>query len=161
MEAAIRTLAGSGAIGAILAVAFALLAVTIGVLAWALKRLVESALQQQERFVQFMDALTKSLNAIGANCLACRQDSVGSLRDLEKSLVASVEHTIVESHEKARLETTAAIDGAVTSLEESLTGVATSIRASNKELVQEIENQRLREKVDDLSRPHDVNGGVR
>jgi len=156
MESALRELSGSGLPGSILAVAFALLAVTIGVLGWALKRLVDSALRQQEKFVDFMDALTKSLNVIGTNCQACRSDSVATIRDLESGLKAEVQHVVWAAHDKAKLETDAAIDHAVERLEESVTGAAQSIRASNKELVQSIENQRLQERVDELSRPHSI-----
>lgn len=161
MTEALKTLSGSGAMGAILAVAFALLAATIGVLAWALKRLVESALRQQEKFAEFMEALTKSLNTIGMNCLACRQDSVTSLRDMEKAVVATINQTVWSAHDKSRLQTDAAIETAVDRIEESFTGAANSIRASNEKLVQEVENRRLQEKIDDLSRPHDASGVVR
>jgi copper chaperone CopZ len=160
MEAALKALSGSGVGGAILAVAFALLTATIGVLSWALKRLVDSAIKQQDKFSDFMDALTKSLNAIGMNCQACRSDSVATIRDLEGTLKAEVQHVVWASHDKAKLETEQAIDHAVERLEESVTGAANSIRTSNKELVQSIENQRLQERVDELSRPHDVTGAI-
>ena len=63
---------------------------------------------------------------------------------------AQIEKVIWASHNQARIETN-----------ESLTGVATSIRASNEKLVDQIENRRLQDKVDDLSRDHDVGGVVR
>ena len=167
MESALRALSGSGAIGAILAIAFGLLAGTIGVLGWALKRLVDSALRQQEKFADFMEALTKSLNAISINCQACRSDSVASIRDLEKAVLEKVDHTVWASHDKAKLEHDAAIDHAVEKLEESFTGAANSIRASNQGLVAAVENQRLKERaeslqeqVEELSRPHNITDGV-
>ena len=43
----------------------------------------------------------------------------------------------------------------------ALTGAASSIRASNAALVQEVENQRLQERLEELSRPHDLSGTVR
>jgi copper chaperone CopZ len=161
MEAALHALSANGITGAIFAVIFALLAATIGVLAWALKRLVDAAIKQQDRFVDFMDALTKSLQAIGMNCQACRSDSVATIRDLEGQVKAEVQHVVWASHDKAKLEMEAAIDHAVEKIEESFTGTANSIRASNKELAQAFENQRLQERVDELSRPHDVDGAVR
>lgn len=156
MESALRALSGNGTTGAILAVAFGLLAATIGVLGWALKRLVDSAIKQQDKFADFMEALTKSLTAIGMNCQVCRSDSVATIRDLESEVKAEVQHVVWASHDKAKLETEAAIDNAVERLEESITGAAQSIRASNKEFVQAAENQRLQERVDELSRPHDM-----
>jgi cytochrome c556 len=156
MESALHTLGNNGATGAILAIVFALLAAAIGVLSWALKRLVDAAIKQQDKFSDFMDALTKSLSAIGANCQACRSDSVATIRDLEGTLKDEVQHVVWASHDKAKLETEQYIDHAVEKLEESVTGAANSIRASNKELVQATENQRLQDRVDDLSRPHVV-----
>ena len=156
MAEALKALAGTGAIGAILAVAFALLALTIGVLGWALKRLVDSAIKQQDRFVDFMDALTKSLQAIGLNCQACRADSVSSIRDLERDVLEKVDHVVWASHDKAKLERESALAVAVEKLDGAITGAANSIRNSNAELLREAENQRLRDQVDELSRPHDM-----
>ena len=158
MEAALRALSGSGVIGAILAVSFALLAGTIGVLGWALKKLVDSAIRQQEKFSDFMEALTKSLNVIGANCMACRSDSVGSIRDLENVIKQEVQHVVWAAHDKAKLETEKAIEDAHAKMEGSITGAANSIREGNRALVQSVENQRLREEVEELSRPHPVDG---
>lgn len=160
METALHALATNPTAGAILAVVFALLAATIGVLAWALKRLVDAAIKQQDKFSDFMDALTKSLSAIGMNCQACRSDSVATIRDLEGTLKAEVQHVVWAAHDKARLETDAAIGNAVEKLEESVTGAANSIRAANKELAQAFENQRLQDRVDELSRPHDIGGAA-
>jgi len=160
METALHALATTPTAGAILAVVFALLAATIGVLAWALKRLVDAAIKQQDKFSDFMDALTKSLSAIGMNCQACRSDSVATIRDLEGELKAEVQHVVWAAHDKAKLETAQAIDHSVEKLEESITGTANSIRASNKELVQAIENQLLQARVEELSRPHNVGGGT-
>jgi nitrate reductase gamma subunit len=154
MENALHSLSTTGTAGAILAVVFALLAATIGVLAWALKRLVDAAIKQQDKFSDFMDALTKSLTAIGFNCQACRSDSVATLRDLEGTVKAEVQHVVWAAHDKAKLETDASIDHAVERLEESFTGAANSIRAA-------IEKQHLQDRVDELSRPHDVDGAVR
>jgi hypothetical protein len=159
MEAALKALSGSGVIGAILAVAFALLAGTIGVLGWALKRLVDSAIKQQDKFADFMDALTKSLNAIGINCMACRSDSVASIRDLEGNVKAEIQHVVWANHDKAKLETEGTIRAAVEKLDGAITGAANSIRASNAALLTEAENQRLRSQVDKLSQAHDVGDG--
>jgi hypothetical protein len=170
MEAALKALSGSGATGAVLAVAFALLAGVGGILGWALKRFVDAAIEQQkaaikqqdaalrhqEKFGDFIEALTKSLNAIGVNCMACRSDSVSSLRDVEATVKSEVAHVVWASHDKAALETAAAIGRAVETLEASFTGAANSIRASNAQLLVDVENKRLRAQVEDLSRPTNV-----
>ena len=160
MEAALKALSGSGVMGAILAIAFALLAGTSGVLGWALKRLVDSAIKQQDKFADFMEALTKSLNAIGMNCQACRSDSVAAIRDLEDGIKKEVRETVWAAHDKAQLETEAAIKTAAEKTDMTLTGVATSIRTSNEILVQAVRTQLLQERVEELSRPHDVRDGV-
>jgi DNA anti-recombination protein RmuC len=144
MEAALKALSGSGATGAVLAVAFALLAGTIGVLGWALKRLVDSALKQQDKFGDFMEALTASLNAIATNCTACKSDSAAELRAIDSSIKSELQHVVWASHDKATLETNASIERAVDRLEESLTGAATEIRTSNEKMVHELENSLLK-----------------
>ena len=161
MEAALKALSGSGVIGAVLAVAFLLLSGTIGILGYALKRLVDSALTQQEKFAEFMEALTKSLSAIGLNCQACRADSVATLRDLEGTLKQEIQHVVWASHDKAKLENDASLKTVADRIDASLTGAASSIRESNKALVQDVANQRLQERIDELSRPHDLSGTVR
>lgn len=143
MESALKALSSSGATGAILAVVFALLAGTVGVLAWALKRLVESALKQQDKFSEFMDALTTSLNSIGTNCASCQSASIAAIRSAESELKAEVQHVVWAAHDKGTLETDASVSRAVGELEESITGAATSVR----ETLQTLENNRLRDKL--------------
>ena len=160
MESALKVLSSTGAMGAVVAAVIALLAIVIGVLGWALKRLVDGALKQQDKFSDFMEALTRSLNGIGTNCQACRTDAQSAIRDLEANVKAEIQHVVWASHDKAKLETEVVVKTAADRLDAALTGTAGSIRASNKELVQAVENQRLQERVDELSRPHDVGDGA-
>jgi hypothetical protein len=155
MSEALKTLSSNGVVGAILSVAFALLALTIGVLVWALKKYVQSSVDEKKEFLEssmkekadfseFMRALTASLNGLGLNFQATRTDTLSVVRDLGDR----IEHVTWAAHDKMVLV-----------FRESLTGTANSIRDSNLKLAQEFEKQRLQEKVDQLSRPHDVGDG--
>jgi uncharacterized protein YneF (UPF0154 family) len=148
MEASLKALSSSGATGAILAVVFALLAGTIGGLVWALKRLVEATLKQQDRFSDFMEALTESLNAIGTNCTACLANSAASTKATEASLRSEIQHVVWAAHDKATLETDASIERAVDKLEETFTGAALSIRSSNEAMLRTLENSILRSQLE-------------
>ena len=156
MDTALRALSANGVVGAILAIAFALLALTIGVLVWALKKYVESSVDEKKEFMEssmkeksdfseFMRALTASLNGLGLNFQATRTDTLSVVRDLGDR----IEHVTWAAHDKMVLV-----------FRESLTGTANSIRDSNVKLAQEFEKQRLQEKVDELSRPHNVADGA-
>ena len=138
MNEALKALSANGVVGAILAVAFALLALTIGVLVWALKRYVESSIDEKRDFSEFMRALTASLNGLGLNFQATRTDTLSVVRDLGDR----IEHVTWAAHDKMVLV-----------FRESLTGTANSIRSSNEALAKDLENQRMR---DELSRPHSI-----
>jgi HAMP domain-containing protein len=138
MDSALKALSANGIVGAILAVAFALLALTIGVLVWALKRYVESSIDEKRDFSEFMRALTASLNGLGLNFQATRTDTLSVVRDLGDR----IEHVTWAAHDKMVLV-----------FRESLTGTANSIRSSNEALAKDLENQRMR---DELSRPHNI-----
>jgi len=153
MDAALKALSTSGTQGAVIAAVLALLAVVIGVLGWALKRLVDGAIKQQDKFSEFMEALTKSLGGIGLNCQAHRSDTMAAIRDSEANTKVVIEHTVWAAHDKAMLLHDKSLSAAVSMLSTEITGAAQSIRTGNRDLLQEIENRRLRDQVDELSRP--------
>jgi uncharacterized membrane-anchored protein YhcB (DUF1043 family) len=153
MDAALKFLASSGTTGAILTVSFGLLASIIGVLGWVLKRLVDGAIKQQDKFSEFMEALTKSLGGIGLNCQAHRSDTMAAVRDCEANISAKIDHSVWAAHDKLALLHDKALAAAASMLSTEITGAAQSIRTGNKDLLQEIENRRLRDQVDELSRP--------
>ena len=119
----------------------------------------ESAGAQKES-AGAMKELARAFTGIRENCLACRVDSVSVLRDAEERLNQKFVEVTWQAHDK----TFAEIDKGFTALgsrfDTALTGAATSIRASNEKLVQDVENQRLQDRVDELSRPHVVGEGT-
>jgi hypothetical protein len=145
MDTALKELASSGALGAIVAALFGLLAIVIGVLVWALKRYVDTSMLERKDFAEFMKALTSSLNGLGLNFQATRADTLSVVRDLG----TQIEHVTWAAHEKM-----------VTVFRESLTGTANSIRESNRDLVRAVETQHLQDRVDELSHPHSVGDGT-
>src|ERR1017187_6907329 len=138
MESSLRDLSSSGALGAIVASVFSLLAIVIAVLIWTLKRYVDSSMRREEKFEKFMEALTSAMNAIGINCQACRVDSMARLH---------------EAGETIGREISLALAAQATRFESALTNTAQSIRGFNEQLVQNVERIHLRETVDELSRP--------
>ena len=145
METAIKELASSGTLGAVLASVFALLAIVIGVLVWALKRFVDSSIDDKKDFSAFMQALTTSLNGLGLNFAATRADTLAEVRDMGDK----INNVTWAAHEKM-----------VTVFRDSLTGAANSIREGNNKLVQDLETQRLRDENAVLSRPQNVGDGT-
>ena len=151
MDIALKELASSGTLGAILASVFALLAIVIGVLVWMLKRYVDSSMDEKKDFSAFMTSLTTALNGLGLNFQATRTDTLSVVRDLGDR----IEHVTWAAHDKMVLV-----------FRDSLTGTANSIRKDQADLVAEMERkmlekeaQRLREENAELSRPHDVGDG--
>jgi hypothetical protein len=158
MDVAIKDLASSGALGAIVAAVFSLLALVIGVLVWALKRYVDTSIDREKDFSGFMRALTTSLNGLGINCQTCRTDSQAAIIDMETNVKAEIQHVVWASHDKAALETAAVVKAAFEKTDAVITGVATSIRTSNEALVQAVRTQILENRVEELSRPLNVGG---
>ena len=145
METALKEMASSGTLGAIVAAVFSLLALVIAVLIWTLKRYVDSSMRREEKFEKFMEALTSAMNAIGINCQACRVDSMARLH---------------EAGETIGREISLALAAQATRFESALTNTAQSIRGFNEQLVQNVERIHLRETVDELSRPHTAAEGI-
>ena len=156
MDTALKELASSGALGAIVAAIFSLLAIVIGVLVWALKRYVDTSIEREKEFSGFMKALTSAFNAVGINTQACRSDTMAAIRDSEANITAVIEHTVWAAHDKAMLLHDKSLAAATSLLSTEITGAAQSIRTGNRDLLQEIENRRLRDQVDELSRPHTI-----
>ena len=148
METAMKELVSSGALGATLVVVLAMLF-------WMIKVLIASNLRQTEALIKSMAELVESSRAIRDNCQVCRQDSVGGLRDAQSVIETKIEHTVWAAHDKAGLEMATVIGNAVEQLGNEFTGAANSIREGNKQLVQEMENQRLRDEVE-ISRSHNI-----
>ena len=159
MEAALKALSTNGVVGAILAVAFALLALTIGVLGMSHKDMISASIKQQEKFSAFMEKLTEALAAINLNSKTGRTDCLGATRQAENNISLQVEHVAWAVHDKAKLEIEAALGVAVEKISAEVTGAANSIRAGMRDFVQAVENQRLRDENAELSRPHDVGDG--
>ena len=156
MDTALKELASSGALGAIVAAIFSLLALVIGVLVWSLKRYVDASIEDKKEFSGFMKALTSAFNSVGLNTQACRSDTMAAIRDSEANITAVIEHTVWAAHDKAVLLHDKSLAAATSLLSTEVTGAAQSIRNSNEKLVKDVENSRLRDRVEDLSRSHTV-----
>jgi F0F1-type ATP synthase membrane subunit b/b' len=148
MGEALKELASSGTIGA----AFV---VVLFMLFWMVKVLIASFVKQTEAVIKAMNELVDASRAIRDNCQVCRQDSVASLRDAQSAIVTKIEQVVAASHDKAGLETATVVRDAVEKLDSTITDAANSIRSGNKQLVQEMENQRLRDEVE-ISRSHNI-----
>ena len=133
MDAALKELVSSGAIGATLVVVLAMLF-------WMVKVLIANFVKQTDAITKAMDELVAASRAIRDNCLTCRQDSVGSLRDAQKAIEERIDHVVWKSHDQAFSENKDLIAAATEKINGALTGVAQSIRESNKDM--------------ELSRPH-------
>jgi hypothetical protein len=156
MDTALKELAGSGALGAIMAAVIALCGLVVAALIWMLKRMVDASLAERVEFGGFMKALTASLNGLGLNFQANRSDTMAAVRDVETNVKAEVQHVVWAAHDKQVLLHDKALSAAVNLLSTEITGAAQSIRASNADLLKEAENQRLHDRVEELSRPHDT-----
>jgi hypothetical protein len=128
----------------------------LGFFLWAGRAVVRSLLahaetvfdsmgKQQLEFGAYMKELTHTLAGIREAVQAGRQDALASVRDMGDR----IEHVTWAAHDKM-----------VSVFRESLTGAATSIRTSNDALVREVRTQMLEERVEELSRPHDVGDGM-
>ena len=155
MDTALKELASSGALGAIVAAIFSLLAIVIGVLVWALKRYVDTSIEREKEFGGFMKALTSAFNAVGLNTQACRSDTMAAIRDAEANLTAAIEHTVWAAHDKAMLLHDKSLAAATSLLSTEITGAAQSIRARVDQTVQDIDNMNLRREVE-ISRAHNI-----
>ena len=147
MGEALKELASSGAIGAALVV-------VLGMLFWLMKVLVTNNTEQSKAVIKALGELVESSRAIRDNCRNCREDSVASLRDAQVSIETKIEHTVWQSHDKNALERDKSFATMTDVISKEITQSANSIRSSNAELVKNAENQRLRDEVEELSRPH-------
>jgi len=120
MTEAAKELASSGAIGAAFVMALLMLF-------WLMRVLVKNATKQMEAMGDGMRELVEQSRAIRDNCMACRSDSVSTLRDAQEHIVAKLWEV----------------------KKEAVADVAKVFDAANKEA----ENTRLR---DEVSRPHIV-----
>ena len=152
-------------------VAVAILFPLIGFIIWAGRSIVKSllvhideffkgVLEQQKESAGAMKELARAFTGIRENCLACRVDSVSVLRDAEERLNQKFVEVTWQAHDKTFVEIEKGFTALGSRFDTALTGVATSIRASNEKLVQDVENQRLQDRVDELSRPHNVGDGT-
>jgi hypothetical protein len=178
---ALKTLSGSGTLGAVMAPILGLLGVVIGVLIWMLKGMFTRWLEadkvkvradeaRESKYNEFMAAFTSSLNAMTLNLQATRSDSLAAIRDTQSNLLAGIQGVIRLSHDEAKIERKELIEQAVEKLSGEITGAANSIRNSNEKLAATFEKQidaaerqrlleekrRLQEENDDLSKPHTI-----
>ena len=165
--------------------AIAILLPLVGFLIWAGRAIVKSLLlhideffkgvleqqkeatSQQKEVTQAMKELAKAFSGISERCLACRVDSVSTLRDAEKQIVDKFTEITAAAHDRTFREIEAGFTSLGTRFESSLTNTAESIRKGQKDLVEAATRQRLErekaeleEKVEELSRPHNVGDGV-
>ena len=159
MTEALKALSNQGTFGAVLAAVFALLSVVIGVLGLVLKRLVDSAIEQQksameqqrkqqEKFSGFMEALTASLNGLVANFQATRTDTLAVVRDFQIAVLDKIDSLVWDVHRET-----------VSLLSHELTGVAGRIEASNEKAIKDLDNYYLR-RENEISRSHNVGDGT-
>ena len=136
-------------------VALAVLVPVLGFFLWAGRAIVTSLIEQaklfiaglveqQKAFAQHMAELTATLVGIRENCQACRYDSMTRLHEAGEVIGDRVDLAIATQSSR---------------FEAALTATAQSIRASNEKLVQEAENQRLRDEVE-ISRAHNIGTGA-
>jgi hypothetical protein len=122
---------------------------------WAGRMIVRSLLKhvadlfavmnaQQTVVGDYIKEQTAVMAALREAVAHSRSDAVSAVRDVGVQL----ERVTWQAHEKM-----------VTVFRDSLTGAAQSIRTSNERMAEDFENRRLREKVEELSRPHDVGDG--
>jgi len=153
-------------------VAVAILVPLMGFLLWAGRAVVRSllvhideffkgVLEQQQESAGAMKELARAFTGIRENCLACRVDAVASLRDAEERITKKFVEVTWAVHDKTFSEVEKGFASLGGKFESGLTNAANSIRASNDQLVQNVERVHLREQVDELSRPHNVDGVVR
>ena len=147
MESALKELIGSGVLGATLAIVLLFLL-------WAGKKMLTVFIEQTQELSAAIKELTASQIAIRDNCRACRTDWVASVRDAQVAIEAKVDGVVWKAHEQAVSANRDMIGAAIRTLDSALTGAAQSIRSSNVELVQAVENQHLRKENEELSRPH-------
>jgi hypothetical protein len=109
-----------------------------------------------------MKELARAFASISERCLACRTDSVSSVRDLEANLTKKFVEVSAAVHDRTFLE----LSALGTRFETSLTTTAQSIRKDQAAMLAEVERkrleaeaQRLRDENAELSRPHDVGDG--
>jgi hypothetical protein len=145
----------------------------LGFVLWAGRAIVKSllvhiddffrgVLEQQKESSGAMKELAKAFASISERCLACRTDSVSSVRDLEANLTKKFVEVSWAVHDK----TFAEMGAMGTRFDASLTATAQSIRKDQVAMLAEVdrkrlevEAQRLREENAELSRPHDVGDG--
>jgi hypothetical protein len=159
MESATKELISSGALGAVLALVLLMLF-------WVVKVLVTNSTEQGKAMVKGVEDLAKATahgmeelvtqsRVIRDNCLVCRQDSVAAVRDAQGAIEKKIENSVASGHDKTFAETERLVCEATKQIKESLTGVANSIRLTNEETLREMENERLREQLDE-SRAHNI-----
>ena len=141
MGEALKELASSGAIGATLVVVLAMLF-------WMVKVLIASFVRQTEAVIKAMNELVEASRAIRDNCQACRQDSVGSLREAQTAIEKKVEHEAWRVHDQTLGETKELLSAAVTKLDSTITGAIGRLSTEEKE-------RRLQEQLDE-SRAHSM-----
>jgi len=127
MEAALKELISSGALGA-------MLVVVLLMLGWLVRVLVTSFIRQTESVTKAMSELVEASRAIRDNCRACRTDSVSSIRDAQTGIMAHIDHVVWAAHDKGFGENERLIGAATEKISVALTGVVQSIRESNKDM---------------------------
>ena len=150
----------------------------MGFILWAGRAVVRSllvhideffrgVLEQQKESSGAMKELARAFADISARCLACRVDSVSTVRDLESSLTKKFVEVSSAAHDRTFAEVQAGLAKIGSQFETALTQTAQSIRRDQATLVAEMERKhleeeasRLREENAELSRPHDVGDGA-
>jgi hypothetical protein len=149
MEGALKELLNYGALGIVLAA-------VLGVTLWQHKVLFGNVIEQQKAFSDYMKELTRTLVGIRENCQVCRADSLACLRDVEGRLATKFQEVVWAAHDKTFAEIEKGLTEAAAHFEQALTGAAQSIR----EALADERERRLREEVEELSRPHNISGAV-
>jgi hypothetical protein len=125
-----------------------------------INKFFDGLLEQLKEVSSSIKELARSFTGIQYNCQACRVDSLTSLREAEASLTKKFVEISAAMHDKTFAEMYKGFNEIGAKFEKALTGTAESIRKGNEELVMKVENQRLRDEVEDLSRPMNITGAI-
>jgi hypothetical protein len=126
----------------------------------------ENTLQQKENTLA-MKEMVKAVTATSERCLACRVDSVSTIRDSERRIVEKFTEIAASVHDRTFTEIEKGFLVLGKTFNDALTGTALSIRKGQDELVMKVENERLQKRErelekenDELSQSHVVTDGA-
>jgi hypothetical protein len=113
-------------------------------------------LVQQKEVTSAIKDLSRSYSDIRANCLACRMDSIATLKDAEERIGKRATDVAWAVHDKAFAEMKSGFESLEKAFVQALTNAANSIREGNAELVMALENKQLKRENEELSRPYNT-----